>query len=70
MPERRDEVQSAYDKGQREAAKRLAQIGKLLQELPISDNGEAVINWATVSTQAEINCRLAAIVSFLRGDEE
>ena len=48
----------------------LAEIAKLTQELPISEDGEAAIDWTTVSTQAEINCRLADLVFFLRGDDE
>ncbi len=70
MAKRRTEEQVAYEKGEKKTAKLLAEIAKLIQDLPISDGGEAGIDWTTVSTQAEINCRLADLVSFLRNDEE
>lgn len=70
MTKRRSEERVAYEKGKKKTAKLLAEIAKLIQELPISEDGKAVIDWMTVSTQAEINCRLAELVSFLRNDEE
>ena len=63
------DAEAAYEKAHLVAQGLAERIKDLLFDLPAPGNDEHPINWGHVGTLNEVTSRLAAVVTFLEGNE-